>query len=268
MASSLQKTLTRAVALVLRPLLRLWLKNGMSHRAFEEVMRWVMVDLAFREFKLEGKKQTDSRVAVITGLTRHQVSAYRKVDLEDSPSLAKANRATKVMTGWLSDSDFLDEQGKPLALSFQDREPSFIKLVSRYGGDVTPKAVADELLQMGEVSKEGEWITPVSTGHVPIGDLEALIEIAGHDAASLLDTLEHNLQAEKGTTRFQKKVSYGGIDPKLAAAFQQASSEEAQKLLEKWNEDLKEIQKDSRKATTKRRYGWGLYFFEKKEKKG
>ena len=265
MASSLQKTITRAAALMLRPLLKLWLRFGLSHRAFEEVVRWVMVDLAAKDFTLDGKKQSDSRISVITGLTRHQVKAYREMDLEDSPSKAKANRATRVLTGWIADKECLNDDGSPLPLNVLGKKPSFPALVQRHAGDVPHRAILDELVAMGTVELKGEQAILLSRGNVPQGGSpEPTLEILGHDASTLMDTMVYNLDSEGSDSRFQKKVSYAGLSHEQIQQFQKASSEEAQKLLEKWNLELRALKKKA--GTTEdqkeRRIGWGLYFFD------
>jgi len=269
MASSLQKTITRAAALMLRPLLKLWLRFGLSHRAFEEVVRWVMVDIASKEFTLDGKKQSDSRISVITGLTRHQVKAYRNMELEDSPSKAKANRATRVLTGWITDTECLDKAGNPLPLNTLGKEPSFPALVQRHAGDVPYRAILDELIAMGTVTEKGDLATLQSHGHVPSGnDPEPFLEIMGHDASTLMETMVHNLDSKDDNTRFQKKVSYANLSEEQIRDFKKASSEEAQKLLEKWNLDLKSLQGKSKQSDQikPRRIGWGLYFFDGEDK--
>lgn len=44
MGTHMRQTLTKALALILRPLIRLWVKKGFSYNAFERVMRWVFVN--------------------------------------------------------------------------------------------------------------------------------------------------------------------------------------------------------------------------------
>ena len=59
-----QQVLIIALFRLLRPLVRILLRNGLAVDAFEEVVRRVYVDVAEKEFALEGKKQTTSRIGV------------------------------------------------------------------------------------------------------------------------------------------------------------------------------------------------------------
>jgi hypothetical protein len=59
---------------LMRPLVRLLLRRGVSFKAFSDLVRWLYVDVAKEEFGISGRKQSVSRVSVVTGLTRKEVS--------------------------------------------------------------------------------------------------------------------------------------------------------------------------------------------------
>lgn len=268
MDTHLRQTLTKAIALILRPLIRLWVKKGFSYNAFERVMRWVFVDVIDKEFRLAGRKQTDSRIAVISGLTRHQVCHLRSINLEESPEEAKSNRATRVLTGWMSDPEYLDGEGEALALPLEgDVAPSFASLVKKYGGDISPRAVLDELVNQDSAVRTGDSGVKLATrGYVPTNDESAIIEIFGYDAAALISTLEHNLGSEPGKKRFQKKVCYENIPAGYAEQFRVKAGKKAQKLLEELNDSLsRAYEKKPEPRKDYREVGMGIYYFEKDE---
>ena len=70
---TLKQKLTAATLKVLLPLVRVLLKNGISHAEFSEIGRRALVEVGFRNFDIDGRKQTVSRVAVLTGLSRKEV---------------------------------------------------------------------------------------------------------------------------------------------------------------------------------------------------
>ena len=67
--SSLPEKLTRAAIRILKPLVRVLLRNGLSHAEFSEIARRVFVEVGFEDFEIDRRKQTVSRVAVLTGLS-------------------------------------------------------------------------------------------------------------------------------------------------------------------------------------------------------
>ena len=77
MAADLEKTVLKAVRRVLRPLIRLMLRHGITATAFQELARKEFTDVAFDDFPVRGRSQSVSRVAVITGLSRKEVARLR-----------------------------------------------------------------------------------------------------------------------------------------------------------------------------------------------
>ena len=78
-----QKPLVAAVLRLLRPLARILLRNGVSFSTFSDLAKWTYVDVAAREFGIEGRKQSTSRVSVITGLSRREVMRVRNLPRPD-----------------------------------------------------------------------------------------------------------------------------------------------------------------------------------------
>ena len=105
------KPLFAAVLRLLRPLVRILLRNGVSYRTFSDFAKWVYVDVARKEFGIEGRKQTTSRVSVITGLSRKEVLRVRQLDRpDDQASSERYNRAARVIAAWRRENDFLDSR--------------------------------------------------------------------------------------------------------------------------------------------------------------
>ena len=88
MTEKIDNHLLRAARRILRPVVRILLRNGITANVFQELARKVFVDVAYEEFGIEGKNQTLARVSVITGLNRKEVARLHK--LED---VAEGDRA-------------------------------------------------------------------------------------------------------------------------------------------------------------------------------
>ena len=108
------KPLYAAVLRLLRPLIRILLRNGVSFGTFSDFAKWVYVDVASEEFGIRGRKQSVSRVSVITGLSRKEVTRVRQLPRpDDRTSSERYNRAARVIAAWRRDSNFQDVDGKP-----------------------------------------------------------------------------------------------------------------------------------------------------------
>lgn len=262
-----KKTLNASILKLLRPLVRLLLRNGVSYGDFADLSKWVFMDVASREFGVPGRKQTVSRVSVITGLTRKEVSRLQKIERPDDSAIShQYNRAARVIAGWMRDKRFLDDKGEPAALPFDKGKNSFSDLVREHSGDIPPRAILDELLRVGTVSKDEEGkINLVTDGYVPrTGDIGKL-HILGTDVQLLLSTIDYNLQQGGLTPRFQRKVSYNNLPVEALADFRSLSAEKSQALLMELDRILSQQDRDLNpevKGTGRKEAGIGVYYFE------
>ena len=126
MSPGINKALSAAVLRLLRPLVRLLLRNGVSYGAFADLAKWVEVDVANKECGVASRKQTDSRISVITGLTRKDVSRLKGTAAPvDTAAVEQYHRAARVICGWLRDARFLNMTGRPAALAVDGNVASF-----------------------------------------------------------------------------------------------------------------------------------------------
>jgi len=261
-----QRVLEGAVATLLRPLFRVLLRRSMSFLAFEEIAKRTFVDVAMKDFAIEGKHPSISRAAILSGLTRKEVSRLLAVSGPDeSGEGERYNRASRVLTGWLRDAAFIDANGMPRLLP-EDGEKSFAELVRRYSGDVPARAVLDELVRVGAVLKRPDGrVELLARAYVPSSSVDEKLAILGSDVADLIDTIDHNIETHGEPPRFQRKVMYHRIPASAVPAFRRLSAMQAQALLERMDRWLMDhdtgLQTDA-PAPRAARLGLGIYYFE------
>jgi len=160
MAESVKDHLRQALALMLKPLVRLMIAQGVTHAEFAETTKEVYVETALRHFEDAGRVNK-SRIAILTGLTRKEVKNVIDRTLEETQPDKNYSRPERVLTGWFSDPKYTGPYGIPLELpyeSVQQDGPSFVKLVREYGGDMAPRQMLNELLVSGSVIEvEGRY---------------------------------------------------------------------------------------------------------------
>ncbi len=267
MSEQLSQALSAAVARLLRPLVRILIRNGVPFRAFADVAQKVYLDVAMTDFQLKGRKPSVSRAAVLTGLSRKRIlEIQRAAPSDDLEVIHRYNRAARVVSGWIRDKDFLDGAGEPRPLPFEGDSADFSDLVRRYSGDVPARAMLDELLRVGAVEKtEAGEIRLLIRAYVPRrGEIEK-IGILGTDVRDLIGTIDHNLEAEAGRTLFQRSVAYDNLPEEAVAAFRPLAAERAQEFLEFLDAWLALHDRDLNPDTTgtgRWRAGMGVYYFE------
>jgi hypothetical protein len=267
MNESIIKPLSAAVLRLFRPLVRILLINGVSYRTFADFAKWVYVDVATKEFGIKGRKQSTSRVSVITGLSRKEVKRVRELPRpDDSASVERYNRAARVIAAWRRESDFLDAEGNPTPLPLEGPGATFSELVKRFSGDMPSRAVLDELIRVGAVGRlEDDRVCLLVRAYVPESSEADKLHILGTDVGHLISTIDHNLRADPSGLLFQRKVSYDNLPDEVLPEFLELSSIRAQALLEKFDKWLAQRDRDvtlSVKGTGRNRAGLGIYYFE------
>lgn len=259
--------LQKAVTRVLSPLVRMLLRHGVSHAQFALWAKQAYVEEAARNFGIDGKPPTQSRIAIVTGINRKEVKRISELAPDAARPAAKHNRAIRVVTGWLQDADFQDNDGNPAVLTYGDSDDAFNRLVRRYGGDVPARAVLDELLRVGTVATDGDdRVQLVTHGYVPHHSEEAMLDMFATSASDLLDTLEHNID-NQGRQRLQMSVAYDNVTRTGVERFRRLSAEQGMALLRSLDKALAEHDRDANPATEgegRYRTGLGLYLIEQR----
>ena len=156
--SGAQDGLDRAVVVqtcrvLLRPIASLLLKCGMTWREFAEVAKGVFVAVASQDYGLKGRPTNVSRVSILTGVSRKEIARVRALlEQEAVPLPNKTTDATRLLSGWYQDPDFLTASGEPRVLSADGPGASFATLWQRYGGDVPVTSMRKELERAGAVT--------------------------------------------------------------------------------------------------------------------
>ena len=260
------KVISNSVIRLLSPLVRILLRYGVSYGAFAELVKRVYVEVADREFTVEGRKQSVSRIAVLTGLNRKEVARVRNLPpIEETGVDERYNRAARVIAGWLRDECFQDTKGDPDTLPFKGSN-SFSELVRKYSGDMPARAVADELQRVSaiEITPHGEYRL-TARGYVPSGGESEKLQVLGTDTRDLIDTIDHNLTHPPEAARFQRKVCYDNVPFEAIEGFRKLSKKLSQGVLEQLNDWLAEYDRESNsdaKGVGRARLGLGIHVIE------
>ncbi|MDQ3796907.1 MAG: DUF6502 family protein [Pseudomonadota bacterium] len=267
MAIDLTNAISAVIKRLLYPLVRVLLRQGMPYGAFSDLAKRVYVDVAMQEFGIPGRKQSISRVSIMTGLTRKEVRRIQSLETaDDAAAIAQYNRAARVIAGWRRDSQFLDANGNPSELPLEGASASFATLVKRFSGDVPARAVRDELLRVdaAEITAAGSIRLKVRA-YVPIGSEVEKVSILGTDVADLLTTITHNIADHASEPFFQRKVAYDNLPIEALAELKPLVNQRAQELLEEFDRWLAARDRDINpevKGSGRQRAGIGIYYFE------
>lgn len=262
---TLELALSKAALKLLTPLARVLLRNGVSYGEFAEWAKCAFVRVAHDDFGVSERKPSVSRISALTGLTRKEAKRVLELDGNgDHAANERYNRATRVITGWLNDSRYTADDGRPQTLPIEGDRPSFTSLVRDYSGDIPARAMLDVLSSAQVIAQQVDTVKLVKHAYVPGNDPIDLLHILGTDSAELISTIDHNLTAAPIERRFQRKVSNNAVESANLAEFKKISSEKAQQLLEELDAWLSqhEAAKDGTNQEKSTYVSVGIYYYD------
>ena len=174
------------------------MKSGMGAGELQIAVKIACISVAAESAKL-GNRLNHSRIAAATGLTRKEVRALfgwvGSGGVAAGKEVAK-QRTTRVLHGWRTDPEFVDRHGSPIPLVVRGPGLTFHTLVRRYGGDVTPISVLNELVRTGAVSigSSGRVAVRKTTPRVKGYGSDVVAEVAHRlrdFGATLVGNIEH-----------------------------------------------------------------------------
>ena len=263
MNADMKNRIRDACQLLLSPVASVVLKCGMTWKEFADLSKAVFVDVATEEFGIKGRPTNISRMSILTGISRKEVKRQRELlDAKTPETPSKTTDATRVLSGWHQDPEYLNGGRQPIPLPETGPEPSFTGLFARYGGDTPLQTMLKELLNTNSIQTDAAGRLVVKTRYyMPTVMSEGHIQFFGSNLFDHAQTLNANLAATAdGGRRFEGFAVDDRVDPDAANDFKTFVDRRGQQFLEEVDDWLEKHRTDSsNKSTTPIRLGVGLY---------
>jgi hypothetical protein len=263
-----------AFRLALRPLVRMLLRNGVTWKEAAEVCKQTYVEVARDDYGVHGRPTNASRIAILTGLSRHEVKRVHDGLAEGEPvALARMNRATRLLGGWHNDPDFCDAAGQPAELGFAVSGKSFSELCRRYAADIPPTAMLKELQRVGAVTEISDGVFRAAMRYyMPDSQDPDAVLRTGSVLEDIGNTAAFNLDRDKSSpepTRFEGRASSADVRVSAVKEFRAYLETEAQGFLERVDDWLSRHEKSptSKRPERSVRLGVGVYQIQDDEKR-
>jgi len=255
------------IARLLRPLVRLFVRSGITFPALCDLLRELYVNVAEYDFALSGKEQTDSRVSLLTGIHRKEVRRLRGAGAPISAAPASLSRTSRIIARWLAAPEFTDAQKRPLPLprvADRDGGPSFEALVASVTRDLRPRAVLDEWLDsnLATIDADGR-IVLAEAAFVPRGGSDQQLYYFGRNLHDHAAAAVANVLGEE--PRFlERAVHYDGLSDGLAERLEQRSRELAMEVLQEANREAHAACETDKGGDC--RWTFGVYVYREQER--
>jgi hypothetical protein len=257
--------LALAVRRVLRPLVRLLLSHRLGYPWLCDVLREIYVEVAEQDFPLDGKPQTDSRISLLTGVHRKSVHELRSSEAgKAEPTPPAITLGTQLVARWVSDPDYVGEDGAPVPLprlARQGGEVSFEGLVASVSKDIRARAVLDEWLRLGVVRQDGDLVVLNTEAFVPAQGFAEKVFFFGRNVHDHLAAATSNVIG--GSPPFlERSVHYDGLRPESVIALTTGAEESSMRTLKEINRLATRLARaDAGHPDATRRINVGVYLY-------
>ena len=272
-AATPSPALVRALRRVLRPLVGLMLARGMTFPYLAELLKALLVEVADKDFRIGAKAPTDSRVSLVTGVHRKDVSRLRRAlhaRAETVPSVVSLG--AQLVAVWLGSPRYLDQDGRPQPLPrfvSEGGDLSFEALVASVNNDIRSRVVLDEWLRLGVVQFDDQRrVCLDAQAFVPAEGSDEKAFYLGHNLHDHAAAAAHNLLG--GQPAFlERSVHYDALSPSSIQLLAKQAEEFGMKALLALNKSaLAAETKDADDTTPRQRMTFGVYFYHERSDAG
>lgn len=258
-------SLVAAIRWMLRPLVRMLIHYQITFPYLSQLLKSLYLEVAERDFPVEGKRLTDSRLSLLTGVHRKDVRRLRYDEESRKPQSGAASLGAQVIAAWLTLPDYSSSEGEPLPLYrlAKQGEPSFDTLVEQVSKqDLRSRSLLDEWLRQELVHvDEDDRVHLLKEAFLPGEGFEDKTYFLGHNIHDHLQASTENVMSPQ-PPHFERAVFYNNLRPESVDELREYTEEQGMELLKAINQKARKLQrKDSGKQTAHQRFRFGAYFF-------
>ncbi len=223
--------LVKAVQKLLRPLVKLLISHQITYPFLINLLKSLYVEVAEQEFRVESRRQSDSRINLLTGVHRKDVKRLRSADPDAQELPSNISTGARLIAYWLGSEEFQDNAGEPLPLALRSNDkqtrPSFDDLVERVcKQDIRPRVILDDWLHLGIAHQDDHGRIILNTGaFTPDSGFDEKVFFFGKNLHDHISASTHNLSGGQPPF-FDRSVYYDGLSlasvKELAALADQA----------------------------------------------
>ncbi len=245
--------LVTALRKLLRPLVRLLLSFQVSYPYLTTLLKSIYVDVADREFSVDGKRQSDSRITLLTGVHRKDVKRLRAEQADESVLPANISVGAKLIASWLGSDRFKDANGEPLPLPLRSAQTGdaasfddLVEMVCRQ--DIRPRVILDEWIHLGVAHQDEQGRVVLNTGaFTPDKGFDEKVFFFGKNLQDHISAGTHNLLGHKPAF-FDRSVYYDQLSEASIQTLNERAEELGMQALRALNNEALALQRADEQA--------------------
>lgn len=254
-----------ALEKLLRPLVRLLLSYQITYPQLMHLLKGIYVQVAEQDFKVEGRRQSDSRINLLTGIHRKDVKRLRAESNAPAAAVDHAPAGARLIAAWLGDPEFVDANGAPRALSIKAEpgaEPEFDSLVHKvFRQDIRPRVILDEWLRIGVAHLDNDRLILNTGAFTPDRSFEEKVYFFGKNLQDHIAAGSHNLLGQK-PSYFDRSVYYDQLSAESVESLAKLANELGMQALTAMNKAALDCQNaDGNRQDADYRINFGIFNF-------
>ena len=236
MDESTKRGLLAAYGRLLRPLVRILIRNEVVYEDFAETAKEAFIHEAQLALG-ERPNISDSEIGSLAGLNVDDVEQIkRKLSSRETFSTVQSDQIVSILAGWYANSEFTGPYGLPIELKLKDPDKAdFSDLVSSCNIDGDPRFYLDALVKANVVKEtEPGFYRILSRYYIPEGTAPDFFVHMARTLEDLANTLDHNQsESDPKLKMFQREVyTEDGIREEDLADFAKVTSDKAKALID------------------------------------
>jgi predicted transcriptional regulator len=207
MMSLAPSSLIRAL---IQPLVLWCLRHGVRSAQVEELVREAFVRAAESEILNAQGGFSVSKVSVMTGLHRSEVSRLLSGERSDRGQHDILNR---VIGLWSTSKSYRHPNQTVKQLTYEGLGSEFAALVAKVSKEVTHYPILFELERIGAIEYQDNLVRLVTREYTPQEDVDYGLALLGADTADLTAAIEANIVKKHSEQSLHLRTSFDNIDP-------------------------------------------------------
>ena len=265
-ASKNQLLIANALKRVFRPFVKLMLANNLTYTFAIDVLKALFVEVADQDFTIDNKRQTDSRISLMSGVHRKDVKRLRELhpDIEDVMP-GNVSLGSQLIALWNANPAFVDAEGLPKPLprfASDNADASFESMVRSLSTDIHPRAVLDEWLRLGVARLDEDNFVHLTTDmFIAQEGFDEKVYYFGHNLHDHASAAVSNVIGQRPGF-FERCVHYDELSQQSLMAIADIAQKQGMKALRSVNKVADEAAMGDKSAKyANMRMTYGVYFY-------
>ena len=261
-----QLLIANALKRVFRPFVKLMLANNLTYTFAIDVLKTLFVEVADQDFTIDNKRQTDSRISLMSGVHRKDVKRLRELqpDVEDVMP-GNVSLGSQLIALWNANPAFVDADGLPKPLprfASDNADASFESMVRSLSTDIHPRAVLDEWLRLGVARLDEDNFVHLTTDmFIAQEGFDEKVYYFGHNLHDHASAAVSNVIGQRPGF-FERCVHYDQLSQQSLMAIADFAQKQGMKALRGVNKVADEAAMGDKSAkNANMRMTYGVYFY-------